>query len=168
MYYGRILEEDIADGTGIRLALFVSGCERKCPGCFQPETWNFKFGKPFTNETLDTLVEMIDKDYYSGLTILGGEPLNPQNRHQVADIIKAMRQNMRSDQTIWIYSGYYLNDLLKENDADIEYILNNIDTLVDGPFIQEQKDLTLKFRGSANQRIINITHVAGNRIYDFE
>ncbi len=102
------------------------------------------------------------KPYYAGLTILGGEPLNPQNRHQVANIIKELKKTMRTDQDIWVYTGYKLGELIKENDSDIEYILDNINTLVDGPFIQNLKNISLKFRGSENQRVINIIKIPGS------
>ena len=160
MYYGNIKNTDIANGEGIRVTLFVSGCTHHCKNCFNPETWNFCYGKPFTKEVEDEIIKMLAPDYIKGLTLLGGEPMEPQNQEVLLPLVKRVREVYGDKKNIWCYTGYVLDrDLLGESRAKCEHtaeLLKNIDILVDGPFIEDLKNLTLKFRGSSNQRIINL------------
>lgn len=154
MNYGEIILNDIANGDGIRLSLFVSGCNHQCKGCFQPETWNPNYGKPFTGETLHFIIDELSKSQYDGITFLGGDPLYPNNRQTVADIILCIKDKL-PNKTIWLYTGDLYENLVKESKSDknLDYILKTIDVLVDGPFIEELKDIRLQFRGSSNQKI---------------
>lgn len=148
MRYGKINKTDIANGPGVRVSLFVSGCRNHCKGCFNPETWAFDYGEAFTLRTVDEILKALDKPYISGLSILGGEPFEPENVCSVFDLCRQVKSRF-PDKTIWIYTGYLYEKL--------EPILNDtIDVLVDGPFIEAQKDITLKFKGSKNQRIIDV------------
>ena len=149
MYYGKINKTDIANGTGVRVSLFVSGCRNHCKRCFQPETWNFKYGKPFTVATIGEIREALAPEYISGLTVLGGDPLEPENYREVLYLCKNIKR-LYPEKTIWLYTGY-----LYEVYAYSE-IMEYIDVLVDGKFIEELKDISLKFRGSSNQRIIDV------------
>ena len=160
MYYGALKKTDVANGEGVRVTLFVSGCTHHCKNCFNQETWNFCYGKPFTKETEDEIIEALKPSYISGLTLLGGEPMEPQNQAALLPLLKRVRETFGNTKNIWCYTGYTLeSDLLKPSRARCEYtdeMLKNIDTLVDGEFIENLKNLMLKFRGSSNQRIINI------------
>ncbi len=160
MNYGALKKTDVANGEGVRVSLFVSGCTHHCKNCFNPETWNFCYGKPFTQETEDEIIEALKPSYIKGLTLLGGEPLEPQNQERLLPLLKRIKKEFGNSKNIWCYTGYTLdNDLLKPSRARCEYtdeMLNHIDTLVDGEFVEELKDLMLKFRGSSNQRIINV------------
>lgn len=149
MNYGRIKKTDIANGPGVRVSLFVSGCRNHCKGCFQPETWDFNYGEEFTLKTFIEIDNALDPDYIDGLTILGGDPFEPENIGIVTAICESIRK-VNPLKTIWIYTGYLYEDL-----KDLE-IMRYIDVLVDGPFIEELKDISLQFRGSGNQRIIDI------------
>lgn len=155
MYYNKIREMDISDGTGIRVSLFVQGCEFHCKGCFNPETWNFESGKEFTTETLDVLLKLCDKKYIKGLSILGGEPMHPKNRETVVDIMRAFKFKF-PNKDIWMWTGYTLENLLAENDDDVKSMLIYLDYLIDGQFVEEKKNLNLKWAGSENQRWIDI------------
>ena len=160
MYYGEIKNTDIANGEGVRVSLFVSGCTHHCKNCFNPETWNFCYGKPFTKDVEDEIIKMLAPDYIKGLTLLGGEPMEPQNQAALLPLVKRVRETYGDKKNIWCYTGYVLDrDLLGESRAKCEHtaeFLKHIDVLVDGPFIEDLKNLTLKFRGSSNQRIINL------------
>ena len=160
MYYGALKKTDVANGEGVRVTLFVSGCTHHCKNCFNQETWNFCYGKPFTKETEDEIIEALKPNYISGLTLLGGEPMEPQNQAVLLPLLKRVRETFGSTKNIWCYTGYTLEtDLLKPSRARCEYtdeMLKNIDTLVDGEFMENLKNLMLKFRGSSNQRIINV------------
>ena len=149
MKYGKINKTDIANGPGVRVSLFVSGCRNRCPGCFNPETRSFNYGEEFTVETFLEIFFAMDPKYISGLSILGGDPFESENIEEVTDLCIEIKRAY-PDKTIWIYTGYLYEDL-----KDLE-IMSYIDVLVDGPFIEAQKDLTLKFRGSRNQRIIDV------------
>ena len=149
MNYGRINKTDIANGPGVRVSLFVSGCRNRCKGCFNPETRDFNYGKEFTLNTLIEIDNALEPDYISGLTILGGDPFEPENIETVTAICNILAYEHRV-KSIWIYTGYLYEDL-----KDLE-IMRYIDVLVDGPFIEELKDISLQFRGSSNQRIIDI------------
>lgn len=149
MNYGKINKTDIANGPGVRVSLYVSGCRNRCKGCFNPETWDFNYGKPFTPETIEEILDALAPKYISGLSILGGDPFEPENIFPLMDLCYEVKR-LYPDKTIWIYTGYLYEDL--KNRA----ILENIDVMIDGPFIEAQKDITLKFRGSKNQRIIDV------------
>ena len=163
MYYGNIKKTDIADGDGVRVSLFVSGCRNFCKGCFQPETWDFKYGTEFTQETENQILEFLRPSYISGLTVLGGEPFEEENQRILAPFLRKVKETYPS-KTIWCYTGYVLEkDLLPEDgrkhcEATGE-MLKYIDILVDGPFIEEQKNISLKFRGSENQRILKLKKI---------
>lgn len=163
MYYGNIKKTDIADGDGVRVSLFVSGCRNCCKGCFQPETWDFKYGTEFTQETENQILKFLRPSYISGLTVLGGEPFEEENQRILAPFLRKVKETYPS-KTIWCYTGYVLEkDLLPEDgrkhcEATGE-MLKYIDILVDGPFIEEQKNISLKFRGSENQRILKLKEI---------
>ena len=167
MHYGEIKKCDIANGPGVRVTLFVSGCTNRCEGCFQPQTWDFCYGKPFTKETEDVLLEWLAPPYVTGLTLLGGEPFEPENQRALLPFVKRVKQAY-PDKTIWAFSGFYLeNELLSEGSHPrceaTDELLSLIDVLVEGRFVLAQKDISLKFRGSRNQRIVdmNKTRQAG-------
>ena len=159
MYYGALKKTDIANGPGVRVSLFVSGCTHHCKECFNPETWNFTFGEEYTDKVMKEILEALRPDYIQGITILGGEPFEPANQRGLLSLYHAIREQY-PDKTIWVYTGYTLDqDLLQESRARIEItdeILSMIDVLVDGEFILEKKNISLKFRGSENQRIIKL------------
>ena len=159
MNYGTIKECDIADGPGVRVSLFVSGCRHHCKGCFNADTWDFNYGMPYTKETEDEIIRLLAPDYIQGLTLLGGEPFEPENQRELVKLLKRVRETY-PDKDIWSYSGYiYDVDLVEGGRAYTEVtkeMLSYLDVLVDGPFVQELKDITLKFRGSKNQRIIKL------------
>lgn len=149
MNYGRINKTDIANGPGVRVSLFVSGCRNRCKGCFQPETWNFNYGKEFTLETLLEIGDALNNDYIDGFTILGGDPFEPENIDTVTAICETIKI-LYPGKSIWIYTGYLYEDFKNRE------IMRYIDVLVDGPFIEELKDISLQFKGSTNQRIIDV------------
>ena len=159
MNYGEIKKYDIADGPGVRVALFVSGCRHHCKGCFNAETWDFHYGNPYTEKTEKEILDALNHPYIAGLTLLGGEPFEPENQRELVKLLKKVRE-MYPKKNIWCYTGYtYDKDLLeggKVYTPFTEEMLSYIDTLVDGQFIESQKDITLKFRGSANQRILDL------------
>ena len=157
--YGNIKKTDIANGIGIRVSLFVSGCTRHCKNCFNSETWDFNYGNPFTKETEDEIIESLSKSYINGLTMLGGEPFEVRNQREILPFIKRIRKKL-PNKTIWFYTGCTLeNELQKEGYwrcKVTDELLANIDVLVDGPFIENLYDISLCFRGSSNQRIIDM------------
>ena len=159
MNYAAIKKFDIADGPGVRVSLFVSGCTHHCKECFQPETWNFEYGQPFTRETEDELIEALGKEFIAGLTLLGGEPFEPQNQRALVPFLRRVRETY-PNKNIWSYTGYTLEtDLLSSSRARCEVtdeMLSMIDVLVDGEFILEKKNIRLRFRGSENQRLIDL------------
>lgn len=159
MHYGKIVFADCANGLGIRVTLFVSGCTNHCKGCFQPETWDFGYGRPYTKETEDCIIKELSKTHYTGLTILGGEPFEPSNQEVIVNLIRRVKKEVPA-KDIWVYTGFvYEKDLVrggKKHRSATDQILDLIDILVDGPFIEEQKDISLRFRGSRNQRIIDM------------
>lgn len=159
MNYATIKNCDIANGPGVRVSLFVSGCTRRCPGCFNEVAWDFHYGKPFTQETVEQILALLAPDYVRGLTLLGGEPFEPQNQPGVLELVRQVKARLPK-KTIWAFSGYLFDrDLLpgKLGDPQItRELLSHLDVLVDGPFIQEKKNLSLRFRGSENQRIIDV------------
>ena len=149
MNYAEIKKVDIANGPGVRVSLFVSGCRNHCKGCFNPETWDFDYGRPFTRETEDEIIEALRPSWIQGLSILGGEPTEEENAAVLIPFLKRVRAVL-PDKDIWLYSGYTYEAL-----RDTE-ILTLVDVLVDGPFLLELKDAGLAFRGSRNQRIIDL------------
>lgn len=154
MHYGAIKECDIANGPGVRVSLFVSGCRNHCPGCFQPETWDFDYGEPFTEETKQKLFELVNRDFIDGLSLLGGDPLEPENMEELTPFLMEFRKKF-PDKSVWMYTGY-----LYEDCRDFP-IMDYIDVLVDGKFVEALKDPSLAFRGSGNQRIIHVTKKNG-------
>lgn len=158
MHYAAIKPHDIANGPGVRVSLFVSGCTRHCKNCFQPETWDFSYGQPFTDETRDELLRRLAPDYIHGLTLLGGEPFEPANRAALIPLVEAVRAAY-PEKTVWAFSGYTLEQLLGGQAGPVETargLLALLDVLVDGPFIEARKNLRLRFRGSDNQRLIDV------------
>ena len=156
MNYADIKRVDVANGPGVRVSLFVSGCTHHCEGCFNPETWDFGFGKSFGQEQIDELLELMDKSYIRGLSLLGGEPFEPQNQEAVLDLVRQMKERLPG-KDLWCYSGYLYERLASGQVGDhAPELLGELDVLVDGPFVLAQKDLSLRFRGSRNQRIIDV------------
>lgn len=149
MNYASINKADVANGPGVRVSLFVSGCRHHCPGCFNQIAWDFGYGTEFTKNTVDEIMEAINHDYISGITVLGGEPFEPENLSTVKALCQEIKERY-PDKSIWVYTGLQYEDV--EEASAMKYI----DVLVDGPFIQSLKDLTLSFRGSKNQRIIDV------------
>ena len=159
MNYGGIIKNDIANGPGVRVSLFVSGCRNHCPGCFQPETWDFDFGEDFTEEVENKIIDSLSPDYVDGLTLLGGEPMEKVNQRALLPFVKRVKAAY-PQKDIWCYTGYTLEtDLLSPSRARCEVtdeMLSLIDVLVDGEFVEAERDLTLLFRGSRNQRLIHL------------
>lgn len=157
MNYANIKNCDIADGPGVRISLFVSGCRHHCKGCFNAETWDFNFGQPYTEETETELLRLLKPDYIQGFTLLGGEPFEPENQVVLVHLLKKIRETY-PQKNIWCYTGYlYDVDLVEGGKVFTEVtreMLSYIDVLVDGEFIEAEKDLSLEFRGSRNQRIV--------------
>ena len=159
MNYGEIKKYDIANGEGVRVSLFVSGCTHHCKGCFNEETWDFNFGKPFTEETEAEIIKALSPDYIQGLSLLGGEPFEKKNQRVLLPFLKKVK-DAYPHKKIWCYTGYlYDQELLQESRARCECtdeMLELIDVLVDGEFVEALKDISLAFRGSSNQRIIDV------------
>lgn len=157
MNYAEIKKCDVANGPGVRVSLFVSGCTHHCKECFNPETWDFGFGKPFTQETVEVLLEALSPDYIKGLTLLGGEPMEQQNQKGLLPLLRQFRERF-PDKTVWCFTGYdYEKDILGrmyQEWPETKEMLSYIDVLVDGEFVLEKKDLGLIFKGSSNQRTI--------------
>ena len=160
MHYGELKKCDIANGIGVRVTLFVSGCTNHCPDCFQPQTWDFDYGKVFTDETKAEIFAELDKSYVNGLTVLGGEPFEPRNQRELLPLLGEVREKY-PDKTVWCFTGFRLEDeLLHEGSYPrcevTDGMLSCIDVLVDGRFVKELKDISLQFRGSRNQRVIDM------------
>ncbi len=159
MNYGMIKKFDIADGEGVRVSLFVSGCTNHCFNCFQPETWDFDYGQPYTKDTENEIIESLKPSYIQGLTLLGGDPFEFQNQREVVKLLRRMKAEL-PDKNVWAYTGFILDqDLLDGGRRHCEVtdeMLSYIDVLVDGPFIDAQKNISLAFRGSENQRVIDL------------
>lgn len=167
MHYSNIKYVDIANGPGIRTTLFVSGCRRYCEQCFNPETWDFNHGDEFTGEVADKVLDSLAPSHVDGLTLLGGEPFEPGNQPSVLDLVCRVRERYGSSKTIWAFSGFTFEELTGIEQPHIcspcnpmtdstDAILDFIDVLVDGPFVNRLKDLSLRFRGSSNQRILDV------------
>ena len=161
MNYSTIKYCDIANGTGVRTVLFVSGCRNHCKDCFQPETWDFSYGQPFDDKTEDEILASLEPFYIQGLTLLGGDPFEPENQKALLPFLRRVRTE-RPGKDVWAYTGYVLErDLVAGGvcwTEDTQEMLSMIDILVDGPFITEEHDITLKFKGSGNQRVIDCAH----------
>ena len=159
MYYGEIKKCDIANGEGVRVSLFVSGCTHHCPGCFNQDTWEFDYGKEYTQETEKEILEALAPSYINGLSLLGGEPFEPQNQKVLISLLRKVKERY-PEKDIWCYSGYLFDkELLSESRARCEYtdeMLSMLDVLVDGRFVEALKDIRLVFRGSSNQRVIDV------------
>ena len=159
MNYAGIKYCDIANGLGCRTVLFVSGCRNHCEGCFQPQTWDFGYGEPFDEKVQKEVLDSLEPYYIQGLTLLGGEPMEPENQKALLPFVKKVKERY-PNKNIWAFTGYiYDQDLVsggRKHTEDTDELLSLIDVLVDGPFRQEQKDISLKFRGSANQRILDL------------
>lgn len=159
MFYGEIKNCDIADGQGVRVTLFVSGCRNHCEGCFQPQTWDFGYGRPFTEETEKEILELLAPGYINGLTLLGGEPMEPENQRALLPFVRRVRETY-PEKTVWCYSGYTLEELLRDGSHPrceaTDELLGLIDVLVDGRFVLAEKDISLRFRGSRNQRLLDL------------
>lgn len=159
MNYAGIKYCDIANGLGCRTVLFVSGCRNHCKECFQPQTWDFNYGEPFDEKIQKEIMDSLSPAYVKGLTLLGGEPFEPENQRELLPFVKQVKEKYPT-KNIWAFTGYvYDKDLLegqRKHTADTDRLLSLIDVLVDGPFIAEEKDIRLKFRGSRNQRVIDL------------
>ena len=159
MHFGEIKDCDVANGEGVRVTLFVSGCTNRCPHCFQPQTWAFDYGQPFTEETEEKLLRMLTPSYISGLTLLGGEPFEPSNQRALLPFVRRLRREL-PDKTVWAYTGRTYEELLTDGCSHrcevTDELLSLVDVLVDGRFVQELKDISLRFRGSSNQRLIDL------------
>ncbi len=159
MNYATIKYHDVANGPGVRVSLFVSGCTHHCKGCFNPETWDFGYGQPFTEEVAEQILSGCDHSYIRGLSLLGGEPFEPDNQKALLPLLHAFRERF-PDKNVWCYTGYdYEREILAGKVGEwsvTREMLQLIDVLVDGEFHLEEKDLSLRFRGSSNQRIIDV------------
>jgi len=165
MHYCEIKNVDIANGIGVRVSLFVSGCTNHCENCFQPQTWDFSYGKEFTAETEDHILKLLKPDYISGLTLLGGEPFEPSNQKRLLPFVKRVREEL-PNKTIWAFSGFTFEELTDPDsypycEATIN-LLSLMDVLVDGRYIEAKKDISLRFRGSSNQRLIDLNKTRDN------
>ena len=173
MNFGEIKNCDIANGLGCRVSLFVSGCTHHCKGCFNAQTWDFNFGEKFTEKTEKYILDLLKPSYIRGLSLLGGEPFEPENQKVLLPFLKKVK-SLFPDKTVWCYSGYLFEEIVGEKKArcttDISKdMLSLIDVLVDGKFVESQKDIRLKFRGSSNQRIIDVQNsLKDGKIVDFE
>lgn len=166
MYYGEIKTNDIANGEGIRTSLFVSGCRNACENCFNRETWAFDYGNVFTDETAEYIIENCEKSWINGLSVLGGEPFEPENQHELLVFLKTFRKRL-PQKTVWCYTGFTFEELIGQqksrgNISITKELLKQIDVLVDGRFVEEKKDISLAFKGSSNQRIIDIKRTLQN------
>lgn len=157
MNYANIKWYDVANGPGVRVSLFVSGCRNRCKNCFNPETWDFNYGRPFTREVENSIIEGLAPEYIKGFTLLGGDPFEPENQKSLAPFLERLRKKYL-DKSFWAYTGYdFEKDLLTGKLGelnDVMRMLKCIDVLVDGKFVEGLKDLNLRFRGSSNQRVI--------------
>ncbi len=156
MNYATIKNCDIANGPGVRVSLFVSGFTHHCKGCFNEVAWDFQYGEPFTEETEDIILKMLAPAHVKGLTLLGGEPFEPQNQPAIVALLRKVKAAY-PDKSIWAFSGYLFDTIISGKLGDTSEYLSYLDVLVDGPFVEEKKNLSLRFRGSENQRLINVS-----------
>lgn len=154
MNYANIKYNDIANGYGVRTTLFVSGCRNNCPNCFNKDAQNFNYGKEFTEDIAKKIIDSVKGSQYKGISILGGEPMEPENAKELVKFVKEFRSVYKDTKTIWLYTGYIYENILNYNDARSE-LAELVDIIVDGPFIESKKSIILQFRGSSNQRIID-------------
>lgn len=160
MHVGEVMTADVANGEGMRVSVFVSGCRNHCKGCFQPQTWDFNYGREYTPEIEQFIIDELSKSYYDGITILGGDPMEPENQEAVLRLLRRIKKEL-PDKNVWAYTGYvYDRDLVPGGkrfvDGVTRELLESIDILIDGRFVEELKNLMLNFRGSGNQRIIKM------------
>ena len=160
MHVGEVMTADVANGEGMRVSVFVSGCHNHCKGCFQPQTWDFNYGREYTPEIEQFIIDELSKSYYDGITILGGDPMEPENQEPVLRLLRRIKKEL-PDKNVWAYTGYvYDRDLVPGGkrfvDGVTRELLESIDILIDGRFVEELKNLMLNFRGSGNQRIIKM------------
>ncbi len=159
MYYGEIKDCDIANGIGVRVTLFVSGCTNRCEGCFQPQTWDFCYGQPFTADTEERLLELLKPSYIHGLTLLGGEPFEPDNQRALLPFVRRVKAQY-PHKTVWAFSGFTFEEMTTPGSHPrcevTDELLSLLDVLVDGRFVLAEKDVTLRFRGSRNQRLLDM------------
>ena len=160
MHVGEVMTADVANGEGMRVSVFVSGCRNHCKGCFQPQTWDFNYGREYTPEIEQFIIDELSKSYYDGITILGGDPMEPENQEPVLRLLRRIKKEL-PDKNVWAYTGYvYDRDLVPGGkrfvDGVTRELLESIDILIDGRFVEELKNLMLNFRGSCNQRIIKM------------
>lgn len=160
MHVGEVMTADVANGEGMRVSVFVSGCRNHCKGCFQPQTWDFNYGREYTPEIEQFIIDELSKSYYDGITILGGDPMEPENQEPVLRLLRRIKKEL-PDKNVWAYTGYvYDRDLVPGGkrfvDCVTRELLESIDILIDGRFVEELKNLMLNFRGSGNQRIIKM------------
>lgn len=156
MNYADIKKVDVANGPGVRVSLFVSGCTHRCEECFNPETWDFSYGSPFGEAEIEKILTLLSPDHIRGLSLLGGEPFEPQNQGSVLELVRRVRKQL-PQKTIWCYTGYLYEELVSGKiGGHSRALLEGLDVLVDGPFVLAKKDLGLRFRGSNNQRIIDV------------
>lgn len=166
MRYGAIKKRDIANGPGVRVVLFVSGCTHHCKGCFQPQTWDFNYGEEYTAETEQEIIDALVPDFIDGLTLLGGEPFEPENQKELITLLRRLRKEL-PQKTVWAFSGYTFEELTgkKESRARCEVtdeMLSLVDVLVDGEFQLDKRNISLQFRGSENQRLIDLPQTFQN------
>ena len=155
MNYAAIKPWDIANGPGVRVSLFVSGCTHRCPGCFNAEAWDFDYGEPFDEAAMTHILELMKPDYIRGITYLGGEPFDPRNQAGLLELTRRLRAAY-PEKTVWAFTGYVYDRSIPRVDGVTDELLSQLDVLVDGPFIEAQKNLSLRFRGSENQRLIDM------------
>ena len=160
MHVGEVMTADVANGEGMRVSVFVSGCRNHCKGCFQPQTWDFNYGREYTPEIEQFIIDELSKSYYDGITILGGDPMEPENQEPVLRLLRRIKKEL-PDKNVWAYTGYvYDRDIVPGGkrfvDGVTRELLESIDILIDGRFVEELKNLMLNFRGSGNQRIIKM------------
>lgn len=174
MNYADIKQYDVANGPGVRVSVFVSGCTHYCKGCFNEEAWDFNYGRPFTEETIQTVIQYMEPSYVKGLTVLGGEPMEPQNQPAVLALLKRVKE-VYPEKSIWLFSGYdYEKDMLGhmwEELPETKEILSCLEVLVDGEYVEELKNLSLRFKGSSNQRTILVQESLNSGkvvLYDLE
>lgn len=162
MHYGKIRDMDIANGSGIRVSLFVSGCRNHCENCFQPETWDFNYGELYTEETEKHIIESLSKPYIQGLTLLGGEPLEPENQEVLIRLLRKVKATY-PEKDVWCYTGYTLEQAMQEGShcrcGVTDELLSLVNVLVDGRYMDELRDISLRFRGSSNQRLVDMNAV---------
>lgn len=160
MNYADIKQNDAANGPGVRISLFVSGCTHHCKGCFNEVTWDFNYGRPFTHKEIDLIIEYLKPSYISGLTLLGGEPMEPVNQSGILPLLKKVREVYGDSKNVWIYTGYLFDrDIMgrmMEEVPETKEILPLVDVIMDGPYVESLKDLGAYFRGSSNQRAIDV------------